>query len=269
MTELGGLQLVITRPRPQAEPWAIQLRELGAQVDVIPLLEIIPVQQPEHIQAIKNCILDFDLYSKAIFVSQNAVEFGFEWLENYWPQLPIGIDFFAVGETTAKLIERKGARVTDLAFSQSGAMTSEALLQAPALQQVSGEKMVIFRGLGGRTHLGDELRARGARVDYCELYERCLPEDAEAQFAQLLQQPVEQRVILLHSGEALENLIKVITSLANVTAYKMAMQLLVPSQRIKVLALEAGFVQVCAAQNATDAAMLQGLAEIKRNLKKV
>ncbi len=251
MGDLAGLHIVVTRPSAQAEPWAARLRDLGATTSVASLLEIVPVSESAQIQVIKNCILDLDLYRKAIFVSQNAVEHGFDWIENYWPQLPIGVDFFAVGETTAKQLQARGVKVTDLAQSQTGAMTSETLLQSPALQQVAGEKIVIFRGLGGRPHIGEVLSARGAQVSYCELYERILPSESAQKFAAILSprfnasQLTEKLVLVLHSGEALENLQKILCELSLDTRAIMAnIYLLVPSQRILELAEAAGFIHV-------------------------
>ena len=267
MDDLSGLHIVVTRPIAQAQPWADRLNELGAQTSVISLLEIIPVLDNTQIRAIKNCILDLDLYAKAIFVSQNAVEFGFEWIENYWPQLPVGIDFFAVGETTAKQLQDRGAPVTDLAQSQTGSMTSETLLQSPALQSVAGEKIVIFRGVGGRPHIGEVLTMRGALVNYCELYERVLPETSRAKFAHLLKETSQDLILVLHSGEALENLKKIMREL-QVFQHELLERiwLLVPSQRIFELAKAAGLIHVYAAQNATEVSMLQGLVEVKRAL---
>lgn len=275
MGDLAGLHIVVTRPSAQAEPWAARLRDLGASTSVASLLEIVPVSESAQIQVIKNCILDLDLYRKAIFVSQNAVEHGFDWIENYWPQLPIGVDFFAVGETTAKQLQARGVKVTDLAQSQTGAMTSETLLQSPALQQVAGEKVVIFRGLGGRPHIGEVLSARGAQVSYCELYERILPDETAQKFAAILVQAGnnspsgDKLVLVLHSGEALENLQKIVRELAvNVHAIMTTIYLLVPSQRILELAEAAGFIHVFAAQNATEASMLQGLIDLAASYSK-
>jgi uroporphyrinogen-III synthase len=265
MGELTGLHIVVTRPVAQAGPWAERLRSEGATTSIISLLEIVPVSDDSHIRAIKNRILDFDLYSKAIFVSQNAVDQAFEWLEDYWPQLPYGVDFFAVGETTARQLQGRGLKVTDLTHSQTGAMTSETLLQSPALQTVAGEKIVIFRGLGGRPHIGEVLRERGAQVDYCELYERVLPERSGEAFTQLLSQPIHNLVVVVHSGEALENLRKIVRQMTVTSAQVMLkIHVLVPSERILELAKAAGFARVFAAQNATEASMLQGLLDLKR-----
>ena len=267
MANLTGLQIVVTRPTAQALPWADRLRQLGAETTVISLLEIVPVLDNTQIQAIKNCILDLDLYTKAIFVSQNAVELGFEWIENYWPQLPVRVEFFAVGETTARQLQNRGAPVTDLAQSQTGAMTSETLLQSPALQAVAGEKIIIFRGLGGRPHIGEVLTARGALVTYCELYERILPESSRADFEHLLKSSAQELVLVLHSGEALENLKKIMDELGFFERTQIErIWLLVPSQRIFELARAAGLIHVYAAQNATEASMLQGLIDLKHAL---
>lgn len=262
---LSGLHIIVTRPPAQALPWAEQLRGLGARVDCIPLLEIRPLLDPVQQQAIKSRVLDLDRYQKVIFVSQNAVEYGGDWIDTYWPQLPTGVDFFAVGETTARQLLARDYPVTDLARSQVGAMTSEVLLQAPGLQHVDGERILIMRGQGGRPQMGDVLATRGAQVDYCELYQRCLPETSATKFARLLETAgnYPPLIITVHSGEALENLKIVLGDRQSVLHQ---CYLLVPSERVLQLARGAGFARVATAQNATDTCMLQGLMDVKHNL---
>jgi len=264
--------VVITRPEAQAAPWAEQLQTLGFNCARLNLLEISAVAEEDKIRAIKNKILDFDLYQKVIFVSQNAVEYGMGWLEDYWPQLPIGIDFFAVGATTAKKLASYGVAVQDLAVSASGGMTSEDLLSAEHLQDVDGEKILIFRGCGGRGHLAEELRKRGAWVDYCELYERSLPIAAREQLLQLCacaEATNAQMIVSLHSGESLQNLLAVLAHLT-APAHSAACSwmhnniLLVPSQRIVNAAQAAGFKRIICAENATDNAMTAALLDYCR-----
>lgn len=260
--------VVITRPEQQANQWAATLATHGFKSVRVNLLEIKPLVSEEKARAIKNKILDFDLYQKAIFVSQNAVEFGMQWLEDYWPQLPMGIEFFAVGATTAKKLSQYGVAVTDLATSDNGGMTSEDLLRAPGLQNVDGEKIIIFRGCGGRGHMADELRRRGAVVDYCELYERGLPQQAVVQLQQLaaeINNQQRQYIMSVHSGESLENLLQLLQTDAAFTplskAMLMQLPLLVPSQRIATRAIDAGFMNTICALNATDAAMTDALLQ--------
>lgn len=263
--------VVITRPEAQAAPWAEHLESLGFNCARLNLLAISAVEDEAKIRAIKNKILDFDLYQKAIFVSQNAVDFGMQWLEDYWPQLPMGIDYFAVGATTAKKLASYGVTVQDLAVSASGGMTSEDLLSAEHLQDVDGEKILIFRGCGGRGHLAEELRKRGAWVDYCELYERSLPKVASEQLLQLMAADLagKQIVVSVHSGESLQNLLAVLTQLPSAQqaiagVWMHNNLLLVPSQRIVDAAQSAGFKRIICAENATDNAMTAALLDYCR-----
>jgi uroporphyrinogen-III synthase len=260
--------VVITRLQAQADVWATELQALGFSCRRLPLLELRSLADESQQRAIKNKILDFDLYQKVIFVSQNAVEHGMNWLDDYWPQLPIGIEYFAVGSTTAKKLATYGIAVTDLAVSENGGMTSEDLLRAPQLQNVDGEKILIFRGIGGRGHLADTLRARGAWVDYCEIYERLIPSAASAQLQQLLidvsGHSNQQVIIAVHSGESLQNLLALVAMLkgtpqASVSAQLQALPLLVPSARIAEAANVAGFKKIISAENATDHAMSAAL----------
>lgn len=258
--------IVITRPQAQADSWAADLHALGFTTRRLPLLELRALQGEQQQRAIKNKILDFDLNQKAIFVSQNAVDYGMAWLDDYWPQLPIGIDYFAVGATTAKKLASYGIAVTDLAATEQGGMTSEDLLRAPQLQQVDGEKIVIFRGLGGRGHLAETLRARGAWVDYCELYERLIPDAALVQLQQLLidAQGHETLIVALHSGESLQNLVTLL-AMSKAHTQLHAVPLLVPSARIADMARAQGFNRIIEAENATDHAMSAALLNFCNN----
>jgi uroporphyrinogen-III synthase len=262
MTEERHFCVVVTRPEAQAEPWAKQLSAQGFDCAKLNLLEILPVTSEEKIRAIKNKILDFDLYQKAIFVSQNAVEYAMQWLEDYWPQMPVGIEFFAVGATTAKKLSDYGLRVTDLAVAGKGGMTSEDLLGSPGLQNVDGQKIIIFRGCGGRGHMGEELRARGAWVDYCELYERHVPAGAAQQLQQLgekINARAQRHLFTVHSGESLENLLQLLQTTPAIKEIIIHLPLLVPSQRIANNAEAMGFTEVLCAENATDEAMTRAL----------
>lgn len=267
MGSLTGMRILVTRPAHQAGPWCKLLEAEGAEVISVPLLELAPVTEPDQIQAIKNQILAFDLYQKAIFVSQNAVAQGMEWLEDYWPQLPTGIKYFAVGAATARALADFGIQARDA----GGAMNSETLLEAEELkaERVANQRILIFRGLGGRPHLGEVLSARGAQVDYSELYQRLMPAGAadrlwEASFDSVLE--TSRQVVALHSGESLHNYLKALKQISagdRLAAEALARStLLVPGARVAQLAREQGFEKVIQAENATDTSMLAALTEV-------
>lgn len=106
-----------------------------------------------------------------IFVSANAVRFGYQALA--WPKDAV---IGAIGGATAAALTEKGADVT---LRNREGSTSETLLHHPELDKdLSGQRVVIVRGNGGRELLADSLRERGAQVDYVEVYRREKPETA-------------------------------------------------------------------------------------------
>ncbi|MCA0894728.1 uroporphyrinogen-III synthase [Microbulbifer agarilyticus] len=251
---LAGQRILITRPAHQSDRWQALLQAQGAMVDSIPMLAIEPVTDADAVQAVKSLIMDFDQFDHAIFVSQNAVQFGFDWLDDYWPQLPQGPRYYAIGAATAKAICNRGAEPESC---DSAAMDSEALLGLPPLQNPDGERVILFRGQGGRPLIGQTLAERGARVDYCELYQRLLPSAACEQLRSYAHTP---DAITLHSGETLENLQRALEETGKRASLNDC-PLILPSQRVAEQARALGFGKVFAAKNAGDAAMLDALSE--------
>lgn len=237
----------------QAQPWAEQLQALGATVSLQSMMLIEPVTEPSTQQAIKTHILAFDEYHKAIFISQNAVKYGLQWLDQYWPQLPVGVDFFAIGKATATLLVNSGIIVSEA----TEAMNTEALLEHPSLQDVSQQKILIFRGQGGRHQLAEVLTSRGADVSYCELYTRQAPPPQALD--QSFKNTVKQAVTVVHSGETLENLCQVMSS--EELAWLQQQPLLLPGARVADIAHRAGFHHKIVARNATHDSMLEALYE--------
>jgi uroporphyrinogen-III synthase len=243
-----------TRPEHQNGQWCQTLAELGYPVVDLPLMLIEPVTDPAEIQAVKNLILDFDQFHKVIFVSQNAVRETFAWLRDYWPQLPVDIEYIAVGSRTAEALVEQG--VTPIEGTQT--MDSDELLALPHLQNVWGQKILICRGRGGLPRLGETLHERGAIVRYCELYHRRLPPVASAAAAPFLAAGCAEDVIAVFSGETLQNLVRVLD--ANGSAER-AMRLVVPGKRVTQEAEKLGFSRVTTALNATSACMLAAIRE--------
>ncbi|NHO67870.1 uroporphyrinogen-III synthase [Aestuariicella hydrocarbonica] len=272
---LSGVRVLITRPQAQADQWQQLLQAAGAQTVRVPLLEIVPVEasQKDACQAIKNIVMDVSRYQHGIFVSQNAARYGLDWLEQYWPQMPLGLQFYAVGSATANYLQRAGYQVT----AAGGSMNTEALLALPQLQDLSHQRVVIFRGQGGRPVLAEVLRERGAQVDYCELYQRHFPSAGVVAALDHCRWGTAGDVVSVHSGETLSNWRAIIASRAHQTAADPGrpgdqtdscsqkpwkqLTLLVPGERVAAQAREWGFTNVVMAENASDACMLSTLAD--------
>jgi uroporphyrinogen-III synthase len=246
---LQGLEVLITRPRGAAEVFSAQLQALGAYCRCVPVMQITEVQEPSQRQRIKSLIMDFDRYQIAIFISQNAVHFGLEWIDQYWPQLPQDTRYLAIGSATAKGLNRYITAQIEVADQ---AMNSENLLELPSLKDVAGKKVLIFRGIGGRETLAKSLLERGAEVDYCELYSRQVPSGlalrlSETQFGDGL---TGKRRICVHSGESLHNLEQSIDDSVRERWHQTP--LLVPGERVAELAYSLGYCSVVVATNASD-----------------
>jgi uroporphyrinogen-III synthase len=83
--------------------------------------------------------------------------------------IPPTAKLIAIGRATALALESRGLGGVLHSGPRS---TSEDLLESGLLQHVDRARVLIVRGQGGRELLAEGLRARGAEVEYAEVYER-------------------------------------------------------------------------------------------------
>lgn len=246
--------ILVTRPRHQAAGQAELLTSMGAQPVLLPLLEITPTSEDDsQYPLLKSRILDLDLYHKIIFVSANAVHTGMDLIDQYWPQLPVGIEWLAIGKQTCQQLSHYGISATP---PEQG-YDSEALLQLPALQQLEDQRILIMRGTGGRELLAEQLQARGARVDYADLYQRTAPDYTSAQISSTIGNK-DVAAALITSGEALHNLDQLLQQQPQLNFLKTAL-IVVPSSRIASLARPLGYTRVIVANGPDDRSMAEAV----------
>jgi uroporphyrinogen-III synthase len=253
MQPLRGQRVLVTRPAHQAAGQAECLRRLGAEPVSLPLLEIVPTGQEDgaDYQQCKRCILDLDLYAGVIFVSPNAARFGADWIDQYWPQLPLGVRWIGIGQQTCDTLEQLGID----AWHAEGGFDSETLLADPSMQSVAEQRFLIMRAEGGRDLLADTLRQRGARVDYAHIYRRACPAHSPGIIqSTIYAQPLS--AILITSGQALRNLL---TLSGSTHASLTEIRIIVPSARLAELARSLGFTRIRVAQGPDDRSMVDAL----------
>lgn len=163
---LAGLGILVTRPAAQAEPLCAALADDGATVHRLPALLIEPLGQATGHRAAAGPL---DHYQFLVFVSVNAVLHGACLLEG---GVPTATRLLAVGPATAQALMARGHVVDQ---PPDGQFDSESLLAQPVLKEVRGKRVLIVRGEGGREHLAQSLLARGAGVQYADVYRRRLP----------------------------------------------------------------------------------------------
>lgn len=242
---LRGVRVLVTRPAHQAQPLCDLIRTAGGEPLVFPVMDIVPPQYPAAAQAVVQRLAAFDL---AIFISANAVTYGVALV----PTWPAHVKIAAVGTRTALALADLGLPVTTV---PAAGASSEALLDSPALRDVIGRRIVIFRGEGGREVLADTLRARGAEVAYAEVYRRVKPTvDIEAIVAQ------RPDCAVVTSNEGVRNLWEL--AQAAHADWVRELPLVVISARAAQLAAELGFTHP--AQVASEASEAGLLAALKR-----
>lgn len=242
--------VLVTRPAGQAADLCAAVTAAGFPVHSQPLLQLQAV--PELAPAQRELAMNLDRYQHIIFISGNAVRFGMALLEDYWPQLPTGLAWYAIGAATARMLQEHGVT----ALTPAADMTSEALLALPQLGEVVNHRVLVIKGEGGRATLREELARRGARVDELACYRRACPALGPGELAGRLSQ-WKIGLILISSGEGLANLLALLSP--EETSKFTTVTLLVPSERVARMAGEAGFSRVVTAENASDNAMIRAL----------
>lgn len=231
---LAGRGIVITRPAHQAQALADLVRAAGGHPIVFPVLEILDAEDLRPLNALIDRLDEFDL---AIFISPNAVKKALN-LIGARRALPARLRIAAIGRGSVKALGQFG--VTDV-IAPVARFDSEALLDLPALADVAGKRVVIFRGEGGRELLGDTLVRRGARLEYAECYRRGKPNVDAAPLMKAWARS-ELHAIVVTSSEGLRNLFDVVGKLGQ--AWLRKTPLVVPHPRIAETARELGLANV-------------------------
>jgi len=234
----------VTRPARQAAGLVSELAVLGARPIVFPAIVILPPSNPAPMARAHAALEQYDV---AIFVSANAAEYG---APGRWPRDVVA---YATGPGSAAALTAVG--VPDVRIPETS-FDSEGLLALHALNDIRGKRIAIFRGEGGRGHLGDTLRERGAIVDYVDCYRRAPPASGAGGLVEALRERSVQ-ALTLTSAEGLDNLCALLQPperklLARVPAF-------VPHPRIAAHARSLGFTATSTGTG--DAGLIAGLLE--------
>ncbi len=255
---LSGLGIAITRPVDQAKKLSALITAAGGTAISYPLIEITPLADYSQFETVIEAIHEYDW---AIFISSNAVQNGMPRLVNVG--MPEHLQFAAIGPVTANELQSFGVKqvLTPSSHIQDGdeskvRFDSEALLALPEMQQVNGQKVMIFRGIGGRDVLAESLKARGAMVSFAECYQRINPQTNCELLAKLYSEK-KLHGIVITSSEAMRHLL----DLAGDSEWLKNITLFVNHARIAELPLQMG-LKVCVADAPGDDAMLSNIMRL-------
>jgi uroporphyrinogen-III synthase len=247
---LLGLTVVVTRPSGQADEFCYLIETGGGQVIRFPLLEITPSHHMSHAAELTKRLDKFDM---AIFVSRNAVVKAMELMSHLGVTLPRQLRLAAIGQKTAQTLADTGHAATVVPTHH---FDSEALLARRELHDVKNRRIVIFRGEGGRSLLGDTLAARGALVEYAEVYRRKKPSPSIDTIERtFFSNPVD--IVAITSTEALQNLHELLV--LGGYPQTLEMRLLIGNRRMVEKALSLGFIRTLHAPDPTDRSMFNAV----------
>ena len=242
---LAGVDILVTRPRHQAQALCELIEKKGGSAVLLPTIVIKPPHNKEKFELLFNQLNTVDI---AIFVSQHAVHAA----NLHWPEeTPSTMKIVAIGPGTKQALKKNNLPVHNIPAQYN----SEGLLALPVLNSVQQKSIVIFSGENPRTLLSTELRQRGALVTEAMGYRRACPSISDAKLHTISSRPLD--CIVSTSQESLQNLVAIFHQSRE---WLFQQRLLVISPTMAKLAQSTGFTQKpLIANNATDLAIVDTL----------
>ncbi|MEN8625358.1 uroporphyrinogen-III synthase [Psychrobacter proteolyticus] len=207
-------QVVInTRPVERAAPLTQHLQAAGLTVVEMPMLTLRPRPTTDLDIALMHQWLAGE-YKALVIVSPTAAASGLvawqslehekrkyktkdgndKYAQSLLEGLSLPSPLIAVGEATAAEFSQVRIDTTSYQILQPETANNEGMLAMPEIDSLqAGDKLLIWRGLGGRRLLVDTLQTRGVHIDSIAWYERTMPIDALTQYQQW------QQAFLTHS----------------------------------------------------------------------
>jgi uroporphyrinogen-III synthase len=201
---LAGRRVLVTRAREQAGPLARLLEARGAEVILVPTIEIVP---PQSFQPLDKALQKIHGYDWLILTSVNGVQA----LKKRMDRLDLDsgllrrLKVAAIGPATRDALEALGIRV-ELVPDEYVAESIVAALR----DRVPGQSVLLVRAKVARDVIPQRLREAGAQVDVVEAYATVLPSASRSRLGDLLQGPRRPHIITFTSSSTARNFISLL-----------------------------------------------------------
>jgi len=180
---LAGIRVLVTRPRERAEELCFLLEDEGAEVVALPLLELLPPEDPRPLRSAAEHV---QRYQWIAFASPSAVQALVEAAREAGSLSTLGrVKLAAVGPKTAEALRAHGLEVAREAALATGTGLFEALKDA--LQP--GDEVLLPAAEDGRRELADALSDAGVHVTRVVAYRASKGELSEDERRDLLARP--------------------------------------------------------------------------------
>ena len=197
-----------SRAREQASSFAALLEEAGAQVVLVPVIEIVP---PKSYKSLDSAIDKLHEYDWIVFTSVNGVKSFFDRMRSRAKDLREmhGILIAAIGEVTASDIQKRGMNIELVPKDYR----AEGLIKLFKKKKIKGAKILIPRAREARDILPATLREMGADVDVATAYETKMPGKRRADKIKKMLSSGEIDVLTFTSSSTVRNFLSAVQGL--------------------------------------------------------
>ncbi|MBI2683019.1 MAG: uroporphyrinogen-III synthase [Acidobacteriales bacterium] len=201
---LSGKRVLVTRARNQAAALARLLEAQGAEVILVPTIEIVP---PQSYQPLDKALHKIQSYDWLILTSVNGVQA----LKKRMDKLDVDsgmlrrLKVVAIGPATRDALEALGVRV-DVMPDEYKAESVVSALEG----RVSGKTVLLVRAKVARDVIPQRLREAGATVDVAEAYETVLPSTSRRRLAEALNGRNRPHIITFTSSSTARNFVSLL-----------------------------------------------------------
>ncbi len=175
MKPLSGRRILLTRTRQQAGSLAAALHALGAEIQIAPMIAIVP---PDSLAPLDTALQNLSRFDWLILTSGNGVQVFLERTARLGitPQQVAKLKIAAIGPTTAQALQKSGWPVDCI----PKAYVAESLVDEMR-DRVPGKQVLLVRAKTARDVIPNAFLQLGAQLTIAEAYQTIVPPDAGAQ----------------------------------------------------------------------------------------
>jgi uroporphyrinogen-III synthase len=201
---LAGRRIVMTRAAQQSGGLRERLEQQGAEVLLLPTIEIVP---PESYAPLDDALRQAGDFGWLVVTSANAVRV----MDDRLTALGLGVQSLAhvrcaaVGPSTADALRSMGLTVDVVPERYVGEALADALAD-----RVRGQRVLLVRAAVARDVVPDSLRAAGAEVAIVDAYRTIVPADAVARARAVFSDEPLPDAVVFTSGSTVTHLLDVL-----------------------------------------------------------
>jgi uroporphyrinogen-III synthase len=201
---LAGRRIVVTRAAQQSGGLRERLEQQGAEVLLLPTIEIVP---PKSYAPLDDALRQAQDFAWLVVTSANAVRV----MDERLTALGLGarslahVRCAAVGPSTADAMRSMGLAVDVVPERYVGEALADALAD-----RVRGQRVLLVRAAVARDVVPEALRAAGAKVTIVDAYCTVVPADAVARARAVFSDEPLPDAVVFTSGSTVRHLLDVL-----------------------------------------------------------